>query len=101
MRKQTKAALIGMVLAAVVFLATPAKAACNGDCANGFSSLDWSCGFIGCSYSTGSDGLTYVTCQYFCMRMNMNGMVIAETPKHTEPVDDRNDAVNRLRSDSR
>jgi hypothetical protein len=111
MRKQMKAALVGMVLAAVVFLGTPAKAACGGACPDGFSSLDWSCGFIGCDISQDINNCGEVTvsaCHYYCQRMYFNPAIYGEicdsrgeSPKPTEPADNRNTPVNNSRSDSK
>jgi hypothetical protein len=108
MRKQMKAALVGMVLAAVVFLGTPADAACGGACPDGFSSLDWSCGFIGCDYIVVMGEPIPTACHYYCQRMYFDPAIYGEicdsrgeSPKPTEPAADRNNPVKNSRSDSR
>ena len=107
MRKQIKAALIGMVLATVVFVATPAKAAGCTECPNGWTSLEYMFVLAGCNYFTDAGGQAWVSCTYIPFKMNMNlqpGEAICESreqaPKPTA-VDDRNDGVKVLRTDSR
>lgn len=109
MRKQIKAAMIGMVLAAVVFLATPAKAQNCSECPPGWTSLDYMFIFIGCEYVVIS-GVVYARCDYIPFKMGQSpvtpaGQQICETreqaPKPTARVVERSDAVKGLRSDSR
>jgi hypothetical protein len=109
MRKQIKAAMIGLVLAAVVFLATPANAQNCSECPPGWTSLDYMFIFVGCEYVLIS-GVVYARCDYIPFKMGQSpvtpaGMQICESrekaPKTTAPIEDRNDAVKFRRSDSR
>lgn len=105
MGKQVKAAVIGMVLAAVVFMATPANAQNCSECPRGWTSLEYMFVLAGCEYHY-NEG--YVVCTYIPFKMNMNlqpGEQICESreqaPKPSEPVNDRNDSAKHHRSDSR
>ena len=108
MRKQIMGALVGMVLAAIVFLGGQAKASERfGQCADGWSSLDISCRFFSCDYVVVMGEPVATGCTYYCTRMSNVvpvGMEICdnrESPKPTEPADDRKNPVNNSRSDSR
>ena len=114
MRKQIKAALVGMVLAGVVFFGTPAKGqlsqCTDGGCANGFNTLDISCRLYGCTLDMcGEVPCGWANdCTYYCTRMSNvvpPGMEICDTrgesSKPTEPTDSRNSPVTNSRSDSK
>jgi len=104
MGKQIKAALIGMVLAVFIFVATPANAQNCSECPQGWTSLDTMFALAGCEYHYDAG---YVVCTYIPIKMNMNlqpGEQICESreqaPKPSEPVNERKEGANP-RSDSR
>ena len=106
MRNQMKAAIVGVVLATVVFVGTPAKADCPG-CAS-FTSLDWSCNLYGCDWAYPPGDEPYVTaCHFYCRRYPLDERIgeicdnRGESPKQTEPAEDQNKPVKNSRSDSR